>query len=44
MKFNSNGKLMLTGEYLALDNALVLTLPTKFGQSLRSQKSKKEKV
>lgn len=25
---------MLTGEYLALDNALVLTLPTKFGQSL----------
>jgi len=34
MKFNSNGKLMLTGEYLALDNALVLTLPTKFGQSL----------
>ena len=25
---------MLTGEYLALDNALVLTLPTKFGQTL----------
>ncbi len=25
---------MLTGEYLALDNALVLALPTKFGQSL----------
>lgn len=34
VKFKSNGKLMLTGEYLALDNALVLTLPTKFGQSL----------
>lgn len=34
MKFKSNGKLMITGEYLALDNALVLTLPTKFGQSL----------
>ncbi len=34
MNFKSNGKLMLTGEYLALDNALVLALPTKFGQSL----------
>lgn len=31
---------MLTGEYLALDNALVLTLPTKFGQSLEIKKEK----
>ena len=30
---------MLTGEYLALDNALVLTLPTKFGQSLEVKKN-----
>ncbi len=34
MKYKSSGKLMLTGEYLALDNALVLALPTKKGQSL----------
>jgi mevalonate kinase len=31
---------MLTGEYLALDNALVLTLPTQFGQSLSVQTQK----
>lgn len=30
---------MLTGEYLALDNALVLTLPTKFGQTLSVEKT-----
>lgn len=32
--FYSNGKLLLTGEYLVLDGALALALPTKFGQSL----------
>lgn len=30
----SNGKLLLTGEYLVLDGAKALALPTKFGQSL----------
>ncbi len=30
---------MLTGEYLALDNALVLTLPTQYGQDLSVEKS-----
>lgn len=40
MNYRSNGKLMLTGEYLALDNALVLALPTKFGQSLEVIKTK----
>jgi galactokinase/mevalonate kinase-like predicted kinase len=40
MKYKSNGKLMLTAEYLALDNALVLTLPTKFGQSLILEEKK----
>ena len=30
----SNGKLLLTGEYLVLDGALSLALPTKYGQSL----------
>lgn len=33
-KFRSNGKLLLTGEYLVLDGALALALPTKPGQSL----------
>ncbi|UJH89833.1 GHMP kinase [Antarcticibacterium sp. 1MA-6-2] len=33
-KYRSNGKLLLTGEYLVLDGALALALPTKPGQSL----------
>lgn len=32
--FYSNGKLLLTGEYVVLDGALSLALPTKFGQNL----------
>lgn len=32
--FYSNGKLLITGEYLVLDGANALALPTKFGQSL----------
>lgn len=32
--FYSNGKLLLTGEYVVLDGALSLAVPTKFGQSL----------
>ncbi|MEZ4792735.1 MAG: GYDIA family GHMP kinase [Gelidibacter sp.] len=31
----SNGKLLLTGEYMVLDGALSLALPTKLGQSLQ---------
>lgn len=34
MKFYSNGKLLLTGEYLVLDGAKSLAVPTKFGQDL----------
>ena len=34
MKYYSNGKLLLTGEYLVLDGAKALALPTKYGQSL----------
>lgn len=30
----SNGKLLLTGEYVVLDGALSLAVPTKYGQSL----------
>jgi len=32
--FYSNGKLLLTGEYVVLDGAKALALPTKYGQSL----------
>jgi mevalonate kinase len=32
--FYSNGKLLITGEYLVLDGAKALALPTKFGQTL----------
>ena len=33
-EFYSNGKLLITGEYLVLDGAKALALPTKFGQRL----------
>ena len=33
--FYSNGKLLLTGEYLVLDGAKALALPTKMGQNLQ---------
>ena len=32
--FHSNGKLLISGEYLVLDGALSLALPCRFGQSL----------
>ncbi|MBE9490327.1 MAG: GHMP kinase, partial [Bacteroidetes bacterium] len=32
--YYSNGKLLITGEYLVLDGALSLAVPTQFGQSL----------
>ena len=34
MNFYANGKLLLTGEYLVLDGAKSLAVPTKFGQDL----------
>lgn len=37
-RFYSNGKLLLTGEYLILDGALGLALPTKKGQDLLLEK------
>ncbi|MCH4553574.1 GYDIA family GHMP kinase [Aestuariibaculum lutulentum] len=33
-EFYSNGKLLISGEYVVLDGAKALALPTKFGQSL----------
>ena len=32
--FYSNGKLLLTGEYLVIDGAKALAIPTQKGQSL----------
>ena len=36
--FYSNGKLLITGEYVVLDGAKSLALPTKFGQNLSVEK------
>ncbi|TDP58665.1 GYDIA family GHMP kinase [Flavobacterium dankookense] len=33
--FYSNGKLLITSEYVVLDGAIALALPTKFGQTLQ---------
>lgn len=38
-KFYSNGKLLLTGEYVVLDGAKALALPTKYGQTLSVEKT-----
>lgn len=32
--YKSNGKLLLTGEYVVLDGAIALAVPTQYGQSL----------
>jgi len=42
--FYSNGKLLITGEYVVLDGAEALALPTRFGQSLTIQKIKEPKL
>lgn len=44
MKFYSNGKLLLTGEYAVLDGAKALALPTRFGQSLEVKPSEDQKI
>ncbi|WP_010255929.1 GYDIA family GHMP kinase [Myroides injenensis] len=36
-KYYSNGKLLISGEYLVLDGALAFALPTKFGQDMTVQ-------
>ena len=35
-EFYSNGKLLITGEYVVLDGALALAVPTSYGQSLHA--------
>lgn len=42
--FYSNGKLLITGEYVVLDGAKALALPTKFGQNLVVESIKEEKI
>jgi mevalonate kinase len=42
--FYSNGKLLITGEYLVLDGAKALALPTKFGQSLTVSSGKNQEI
>jgi len=44
-RFNSNGKLLLSAEYLILDGAIGLSLPTNLGQEMMvSTQAKKEPV
>lgn len=42
--FYSNGKLLLTSEYLVLDGALALAIPTRFGQSLTVKELNESKL
>ncbi|WP_299108347.1 GYDIA family GHMP kinase [uncultured Tenacibaculum sp.] len=44
MQFYSNGKLLLTGEYVVLDGATSLAIPTKFGQDLVIQPIKEPQL
>ncbi|WP_269226484.1 GYDIA family GHMP kinase [Flavobacterium eburneipallidum] len=43
-EFYSNGKLLITGEYLVLDGAKAFALPTKFGQNLMVEKGKNQEI
>ena len=42
--FYSNGKLLITAEYLVLDGAKALALPTKFGQYLNVSSGKSQEI
>lgn len=42
--FYSNGKLLITGEYLVLDGAKAFALPTKFGQNLIVAKGENQEI
>lgn len=42
--FYSNGKLLITSEYLVLDGAEALAIPTVFGQGLKVSKSESEGI
>jgi mevalonate kinase len=40
--FYSNGKLLITSEYIVLDGAIALALPTKYGQTLHVEEDENE--
>jgi len=42
--FYSNGKLLLTGEYVVLDGAKALAVPTRFGQNLIVKKGSNQQI
>lgn len=42
--FYSNGKLLITSEYVVLDGALALALPTKFGQTLHVENGENNSI
>lgn len=42
--FRSNGKLLISGEYVVLDGALSLAIPTKYGQSLDIEPHNEPKI
>ncbi|HLA54468.1 MAG TPA: GYDIA family GHMP kinase [Flavobacterium sp.] len=42
--FYSNGKLLLTGEYVVLDGAKSLALPTKYGQDLTVESGENKQI
>jgi mevalonate kinase len=42
--FYSNGKLLLTGEYVVLNGAMALAIPTKRGQTLTVEASEKKEI
>ena len=42
--FYSNGKLLITGEYVVLDGAKAFALPTKFGQHLTVDETTDEHI
>ncbi|WP_425076841.1 GYDIA family GHMP kinase [Psychroserpens sp. S379A] len=43
-RFYSHGKLLLTGEYVVLDGALSLAIPTRFGQDLKVEENSSEEL
>ena len=43
-EFYSNGKLLITGEYLVLDGAKAFALPTKFGQYLTIENNSEKNI
>jgi len=43
-RFYSNGKLLLTGEYLVLDGAKALALPTVYGQDLTISEGRPQQI